>query len=828
MSNAFDPYHTWLGISPAEQPPNHYRLLGVAMFEDSRDVISNAADRQMAHIRTFQSGKHSAESQKLLNELSAARVTLLDSKKRAAYDAKLRASLYPAAGVAATAYPVGMTQQVPTPPMGMGAVPVQPMPVQPMPVQPMPVQPVPVQPMPVQPVPVQPMLVQSVPVPPSLAPQPVIHSVKKRTQAKQDPTKLYLMIGGGVLALLLLVVMFSSGSKPEEQPLPTAKKEDPAIHLEEFSMGDDDSEELPDRPVQENILKDSTPVKSQKDLKKTPEKSANEEVAKKSTSDEERGAAKNGSEIKFEFGSGFKEESEENSEDSGGSSETGSEDDEDSASLKKDSEAEDATGEADEETDETEDSDANEDSKETADKLKAKTSDSGIADEEIQKLGSGVALWLQPGRDKMLKFYGADDQLLAQISQAVDWLNDKMFKNTKQGMVCWTFDHAYVKKGKKVQNTGLAKQNLISATSLSLMAILGSGQIDPKEKQNYSKAVNFLMVNAKPAGAEQILRPDYEEAKKVEASLVVEENAVDGFHPHAWGTTAVCNYIAITRKMNDRREKHLDEYTEFAQALFRHLARQQNSDGGFPMQERGLTVDCTLTEHRREHDSAVTSTVWNLIALQAGKDAGIIVPRNVIEKANEFLSKKISQIEGRHKNFDDLSKTELNEIRSALFGIQLFGDDFPTYAESVNLLEQILTHYEESQLQENFISTMYARDLRGDAWKSWNKKVMIPYQKAQTSNKSEKGSWYFTGETVNEMGGRLYCTAMTSLILESFYRNPPTRPLNEWNTPEDEFVNSSKPAAASEYETPKESFLKEGETLELSTGDDDDDDDDEN
>ena len=70
MSNTFDPYHTWLGIAPAEQPPNHYRLLGIALFEESRDVISNAADRQMAHIRTFQGGKHAAESQKLLNELS--------------------------------------------------------------------------------------------------------------------------------------------------------------------------------------------------------------------------------------------------------------------------------------------------------------------------------------------------------------------------------------------------------------------------------------------------------------------------------------------------------------------------------------------------------------------------------------------------------------------------------------------------------------------------------------------------------------------------------------------------------------------------------------
>lgn len=90
MGEAFDPYHKWLGIPPAEQPPNHYRLLGIAWFEDDADVIEAAADRQMAHVRTYQSGKHSEASQAILNELSAARLTLLDRQKKTAYDAMLR------------------------------------------------------------------------------------------------------------------------------------------------------------------------------------------------------------------------------------------------------------------------------------------------------------------------------------------------------------------------------------------------------------------------------------------------------------------------------------------------------------------------------------------------------------------------------------------------------------------------------------------------------------------------------------------------------------------------------------------------------------------
>lgn len=98
MSETFDPYRKWLGIPPDEQPPDQYRLLGIGRFEEDADTISNAADRQMAHVRTFQTGPHSALSQKLLNEIAAARICLLDGAKKAEYDARLRTKLAVAAG----------------------------------------------------------------------------------------------------------------------------------------------------------------------------------------------------------------------------------------------------------------------------------------------------------------------------------------------------------------------------------------------------------------------------------------------------------------------------------------------------------------------------------------------------------------------------------------------------------------------------------------------------------------------------------------------------------------------------------------------------------
>lgn len=91
----FDPYYKWLGIPPKEQPPNHYRLLGVTVFEPDGDVIDAAADRQMSYVKNCATGEHVQASQKLLNELSAARLCLLTPARRAAYDTELKAKLAP-------------------------------------------------------------------------------------------------------------------------------------------------------------------------------------------------------------------------------------------------------------------------------------------------------------------------------------------------------------------------------------------------------------------------------------------------------------------------------------------------------------------------------------------------------------------------------------------------------------------------------------------------------------------------------------------------------------------------------------------------------------
>lgn len=86
----FDPYRKWLGIPEDQQPPTHYQLLGIAPDERDIEVIEAAVLRQSAFVRNFQSGQHAEEATRILNEIAAARLCLVDRQKRAKYDAELR------------------------------------------------------------------------------------------------------------------------------------------------------------------------------------------------------------------------------------------------------------------------------------------------------------------------------------------------------------------------------------------------------------------------------------------------------------------------------------------------------------------------------------------------------------------------------------------------------------------------------------------------------------------------------------------------------------------------------------------------------------------
>jgi hypothetical protein len=90
MSDSFDPYHKWLGIPKEDQPANHYRLMGLRDFESDPDVIDVAANKQMVFLHSCATGDRAELAEQLQNEITTARLCLLNAEKRAAYDESLR------------------------------------------------------------------------------------------------------------------------------------------------------------------------------------------------------------------------------------------------------------------------------------------------------------------------------------------------------------------------------------------------------------------------------------------------------------------------------------------------------------------------------------------------------------------------------------------------------------------------------------------------------------------------------------------------------------------------------------------------------------------
>lgn len=90
MSTQFDPYREWLGLEAGDLPPSHYQLLGLTEFESDIERIVKAADARMAEVRQYQTGPRGRFTHKILNELSTAKLCLLDAKTKKTYDAFLQ------------------------------------------------------------------------------------------------------------------------------------------------------------------------------------------------------------------------------------------------------------------------------------------------------------------------------------------------------------------------------------------------------------------------------------------------------------------------------------------------------------------------------------------------------------------------------------------------------------------------------------------------------------------------------------------------------------------------------------------------------------------
>ena len=90
MSDSVDPYQQWLKASGHDDPPEHYRLLGLPLFESNPAVITNALGQRVVQLKSRANGPDAALVQRLLGEVVKAGECLLRPAEKQAYDNALR------------------------------------------------------------------------------------------------------------------------------------------------------------------------------------------------------------------------------------------------------------------------------------------------------------------------------------------------------------------------------------------------------------------------------------------------------------------------------------------------------------------------------------------------------------------------------------------------------------------------------------------------------------------------------------------------------------------------------------------------------------------
>jgi hypothetical protein len=73
----------------------------------------------------------------------------------------------------------------------------------------------------------------------------------------------------------------------------------------------------------------------------------------------------------------------------------------------------------------------------------------------------------------------------------------------------------------------------------------------------------------------------------------------------------------------------------------------------------------------------------------------------------------------------------------------------------------------------NYYATQVMHHVEGGLWENWNSVMRDQLVQSQAKKGHETGSWYVAGDRHGDRGGRLYSTAMATMVLEVYYRHLP-------------------------------------------------------
>ena len=165
---------------------------------------------------------------------------------------------------------------------------------------------------------------------------------------------------------------------------------------------------------------------------------------------------------------------------------------------------------------------------------------------------------------------------------------------------------------------------------------------------------------------------------------------------------------------------------------------------------------------------------WQVMALKSAEMAGIDVPRAGFASARDWMD-MISERNGRGLySYRPGRRATLSMTAEGMFVHQLLGvsrgeENMP---RSAAFISRSLPEWENANTYYWYYATLALFQHQGEVWERWNAQLKPLLIENQNSDGPRFGSWDPVGEWT-DIGGRVYQTALCTLMLEVYYRYLP-------------------------------------------------------
>ena len=172
---------------------------------------------------------------------------------------------------------------------------------------------------------------------------------------------------------------------------------------------------------------------------------------------------------------------------------------------------------------------------------------------------------------------------------------------------------------------------------------------------------------------------------------------------------------------------------------------------------------------------------WQVMALKSARLAGIEVPQRSFETALKWLGRVTQRATPGLYSYQPGFAPTPSMTAEGMFSHLLLGlsPKHPRFEMSVDFILENLPDWDDKpNTYYWYYASLALFQHQGDAWKTWNRRLSKQLVKHQRRDGGAAGSWNPEGEWA-ALGGRVYQTALCTLMLEVYYRYLPLFSIDE-------------------------------------------------